>query len=116
MLLERVGLQLGTPLQAGVTSANSRYLRSALFPAIAQSEELIMDDTIFKDGRDTLLLAFPLIVCVVLSMFRLDSFFIRSSRKSANGLRRPPRGLDENGEPIFTDPDGKVVYWRERRS
>jgi hypothetical protein len=83
---------------------------------MAQSEELMMDDTIFKDGRDTLLLAFPLVVCVALSMFRLDSFFIRSARNSPNGFRRPPGGLDENGEPIFTDPDGKVVCWRKRGS
>jgi hypothetical protein len=68
-----------------------------------------MDEPILKSGRDTLLVAIPFVICLVCSVFRLDEWFFRSGKGSTKSSRRPPRGLSPKGEPIFTDPDGRVV-------
>jgi hypothetical protein len=74
-----------------------------------------MDEPILKSGRDTLLVAVPFVMCLVGSRFRLDRMFFRSRKSSKNSYGRPPRGVTPTGEPIFTDPDGKVVEWPDRR-
>jgi hypothetical protein len=74
-----------------------------------------MDEPILKSGRDTLLVAIPFIMCLVGSIFRLDGLFFKSGKTSSNNYGRPPRGVTPTGEPIFTDPDGRVVDWPERR-
>jgi hypothetical protein len=75
-----------------------------------------MDEPILKSGRDTLLVAIPFVMCLVGSIFRLDGLFFKSGKTSNNSYGRPPRGVTANGEPIFTDPDGRVVEWPNRRS
>lgn len=75
-----------------------------------------MDEPILRSGRDTLLVAIPFVFCLVASVFRLDELFFRSGKGSRKGSsQRPPRGLNPNGEPIFTDPDGRVVAGSDRR-
>lgn len=74
-----------------------------------------MDEPILKSGRDTLLVAIPFVMCLVGSIFRLDGLIFKSGKTSNNNYGRPPRGLTASGEPIFTDPDGRVVEWPDRR-
>jgi hypothetical protein len=74
-----------------------------------------MDEPILKSGRDTLLVAVPFVMCLVGSIFRLDGLFFKSGKSSNNSYGRPPRGVTATGDPIFTDPDGKVVEWPDRR-
>ena len=71
-----------------------------------------MQEPILISGRDTLLVAVPFILVLLIGVFRLDEVF-SASRASLN-RRRPACGLDEHGEPIFTDPDGRVVKLRRR--
>jgi hypothetical protein len=73
-----------------------------------------MDEPILKSGRDTLLVAIPFVMCLVGSIFRLDGLFFKSGKNSNNSYGRPPRGVTATGDPIFTDPDGRVVEWRDR--
>ena len=80
-----------------------------------KSAEVVMDDPILKSGRDTLLVAIPFVICLVSSVFRLDELFFRSRKSSKKNSRRPPRGLNPKGEPIFTDPDGRMVASQDRR-
>ena len=68
-----------------------------------------MDDQILKSGRDTLLVAIPFVTCLIVSIFRLDGLFFKSGKSSLNKHGRPQRGVTPSGEPIFTDPDGRVV-------
>jgi hypothetical protein len=60
-----------------------------------------------KSGRDSLLIAIPLIALLFVFMFRLDEVFA-SSKKDRK--RQPPaRGVDEEGREIFSGPDGKPI-------
>jgi hypothetical protein len=74
-----------------------------------------MDEPILKSGRDTLLVAIPFVMCLVGSIFRLDGLFFKSGKSSNRNYGRPPRGVSATGDPIFTDPDGRVVDLPERR-
>lgn len=62
-------------------------------------------------GWDTFLLAAPFIVLLLMGFFRLDELF--ASRRSEVTKRRTLCGLDEDGEPLVTDPDGRI--WRAPR-
>lgn len=86
-----------------------------------------MDDSILKSGKDTLLAAIPfvmclvgIVTCLVFSIFRLDVLLFKSgkskSKSSKNSVGLPPRGVSATGAPIFTDPDGRLVEWPDRRS
>lgn len=62
-------------------------------------------EVILMSGKDTILVAIPFIALLIMGLFRLDGMFIKSRKKS----RRPPppSGVDEEGRPIFSDPDGR---------
>jgi|HubBroStandDraft_5_1064220.scaffolds.fasta_scaffold185158_2 hypothetical protein len=64
-----------------------------------------MDQSILISGKDTLLLAIPLVLAVLLSAFRLDQIITRP--KGSLSRRRPPCGVDESGELFLCDPDGR---------
>lgn len=66
-----------------------------------------MHDSIFISGRDTLLIAIPSIFMLAMCVLRLDVTLAHPQRSSKR--RAHARGVDENGEPIFTDPDGRRV-------
>jgi hypothetical protein len=69
-----------------------------------------MQENLLLSGRDTLLVGIPFVFILLIAVFRLDGV-LTGSRGSV--MRRPPmRGTDEAGEPILTDPDGRLV---ERR-
>ena len=65
-----------------------------------------MDQSILMSGRDTLLVATPLLLMIFFSVFRLDQILARPKVSSIR--RRPACGVDEFGEPILCDPDGRL--------
>lgn len=80
-----------------------------LFAATPWIAEAQMHDQMLGSDRDALLLAIPFIALLFIGLFRLDEVFFKS-RRAGKGKRplRPPSGVDQNGQPIFTDPDGKL--------
>jgi hypothetical protein len=68
---------------------------------------------IMSSGRDTLLIAIPFVVILLISIFRLDEVLSTSNR--AVKRRWSVSGTDEDGEPILRDPDGTVVTQRHPR-
>jgi len=69
-----------------------------------------MQDTILVSGRGTLRVAIPFVFMWLFGVFRLDSLL--ATPKGSLSRRRPPCGVDEHGEPILADPDGRVVSRR----
>lgn len=72
-----------------------------------------MDEHILISGRDTLLIAIPFVLLLLISIFRLDEFI--AAPKGALNQRRPACGVDEFGEPILRDPDGRLSGPQRRR-
>jgi len=73
-----------------------------------------MLDAVFSNDRDALLAAVPLIGALLLGFFRLDTLLASPQRlrpgPSASGRpasSRPPSGIDQDGQPILCDPDGR---------
>jgi hypothetical protein len=65
-----------------------------------------MEEHVLISGRDTLLIAIPFIVILMITMFRLDQI-LASPKQVVNG-RRLACGMDKPGEPILRDPDGRL--------
>lgn len=65
-----------------------------------------MGENVLTSGRDTLLVAIPLVLCLVVSIFRLDR--VIALPKGSLNQRRPTCGADEFGDPILRDPDGRL--------
>lgn len=66
-----------------------------------------MVDTILKSSRDALLVAVPCVALMLVGLFRLDELMARPRKSPRRPL--PIRGVDEQGEPIFSNPDGAVL-------
>jgi hypothetical protein len=64
-----------------------------------------MHDTTIHSNLDSLLVAIPFLVILLIGYFRLDELF--ASPKHRVRARRSPYGIDEDGVPILCDPDGK---------
>jgi hypothetical protein len=73
-----------------------------------------MHEVYLTSTRDALLVAVPFIVALVLAVFRLDGLFT-APRGPVNRRQRPGCGLDESGEPLVVDPDGKPSAVRPTR-
>jgi hypothetical protein len=71
-----------------------------------------MREEILKSGRDALLFGIPLIILLLIGIFRLDELFI--TRRKRNPRSRPPRGVDREGRQIFSDPDGQAQHRRKK--
>jgi hypothetical protein len=71
-----------------------------------------MDQSILLSSKDTLLLAIPLLLMVFACAFRLDHFI--AAPKGSRNPRRPACGVDQFGEEIFCDPDGRRSGPRRR--
>ncbi len=69
-----------------------------------------MHETILKSGWDTVLFAVPFLGLLLIGFFRLDEIFA-SNKKQIK--RRPAVGMDPEGEPYLSDPDGRM--WRAQR-
>jgi hypothetical protein len=65
-----------------------------------------MHDAILSSFRDTLLFGIPSLGFLIFGIFRLDELF--AAPKQASKQRRPPCGMDEDGNPLLSDPDGRL--------
>lgn len=63
--------------------------------------------------RDTLLIAIPFVFILMATILRLDQI-IASPKEAATG-RCLACGMDEHGEPILRDPDGRLSGPARRR-
>lgn len=64
-----------------------------------------MQQEILSSGRDTMLVAVPMVALLIASFFRLDEMFAQPKRP----LRRKELcGPDKNGRTTFSDPDGRI--------
>ena len=65
-----------------------------------------MHQEILSSGRDTLLVAVPLLALLIIGFFRLDETIAMPKRSA----RRKPGfcGMGNDGQPVFTDPDGRI--------
>ena len=64
-----------------------------------------------KSGWDTVLVAVPLIGLLLGTLFRVDEIFASGKREMRRN--RPFCGMDDDGEPLLSDPDGRL--WRAPR-
>jgi hypothetical protein len=62
-------------------------------------------DVVLSSGWDTALYAVPVILMLVAGVFRLDELV--AAPREASRRHRGPTGVDENGEPMLSDPDGR---------
>ncbi len=65
-----------------------------------------MNEAFLSTGRDAFLVAVPLLLLQLIGLFRLDE--IISKPKKTIKRRRPPCQMDEGGEPVLSDPDGRL--------
>lgn len=61
-----------------------------------------------KPGWDTILFSVPFLGMLMIGFFRLDTIF--AAPRQDGKARRPAAGVDEDGHPILSDPDGRT--WR----
>ena len=64
-----------------------------------------MEVPVIRSGWDTAFVAVPLIVALVFGFFHLDEHV--ASGKSSGQRRRSMCGIDPEGSPVLTDPDGR---------
>lgn len=75
-----------------------------------------MHEVYLTSMKDTLLVGVPFIAILALASFRVDSLFASSKGQNVSDNRhRQACGMDENGEPILVDPDGRPSGPRTRR-
>jgi hypothetical protein len=67
--------------------------------------EAIMHDTVLPSNLDSFLVAIPFLIILLIGYFRLDEVF--AAPKHRVRARRAPCGIDEDGQPILCDPDGR---------
>jgi hypothetical protein len=72
-----------------------------------------MVEDVVKSGWETYLLGIPLIALLLIGVFRLDELILKPKNKPRR-QPRPPRGVDEDGREILSDPDGKPQRRRRR--
>ncbi len=71
-----------------------------------------MHEEILKSGRDALLFGVPLIILLLIGVFRLDESFLSKRKKQER--QRPARGVDKEGRQIYSDPDGQAHRRRKK--
>lgn len=72
-----------------------------------------MHEIYLNSTRDALLIGIPFIAILAFGVFRLDTIFFASQKSKEFG--RCGCGVDESGEPILVDPDGKPSLSRSKR-
>lgn len=71
-----------------------------------------MDSKAMLSGGKLAVYAIVLVGALLLGMFRLDEVIARKKKGPARRIKRP-MGHDADGQPMFTDPDGRA--WRKRK-
>jgi len=72
-----------------------------------------LKEVILNSGWDTALVAIPLVGFLFIAYFRLDSLLTRRKTPSTSqpehvaGPHLQETGLDKDGRPLMTDPDGR---------
>ena len=64
-----------------------------------------MHETVLNSGWQTALVAIPFVFMLLVGVFRLDELFV--AKRQVARVRRPVSGIDENGQPFLSDPDGR---------
>jgi len=64
-----------------------------------------MHDMNQHPGWDTMLIAIPFFVILFFSIFGAD--LMRGKKKKAGASLKPPSGIDKDGNPIQSAPDGR---------
>ena len=64
-----------------------------------------MHEAYVNSTRDTLVFGIPFIAILVLGVFRLDGLLLSPKKTRKTGWSGC--GLDQNGEPLLVDPDGR---------
>jgi len=76
-----------------------------------------MHEFYLMSTRDTLLVGIPFVAILAMAIFRLDSLIATSKGpKTIENKRRQACGMNENGEPILVDPDGRLSGFRPKRN
>lgn len=70
-----------------------------------------MRDQVLKSGWETFLFAIPFLGILLVGLFRLDELI--SSPKRRRKTRKRITGVDHEGEPVLSDPDGRP--WRVKK-
>jgi len=66
-------------------------------------------DAMLHPGWDTALVAVPFLVMLAVGFFHLDEMVAAPKQRNLRN-RRPATGVDNDGSPILSDPDGR--RWR----
>jgi hypothetical protein len=66
---------------------------------------LPVHDTVLSPDWDTLLYAVPVLVMLMAGVFHLDELLM--APRQGSRVRQPPARVDENGQPLLFDPDGR---------
>lgn len=75
-----------------------------------------MHEIYLTSMKDTLLVGVPFIAILALAIFRVDALFASSKGSTTiDNKRRQACGMDEKGEPILVDPDGRLSNFRRKR-
>ena len=75
-----------------------------------------MHEFYLTSTRDALLIGIPFVAILVMAIFRLDSLFAAPKGSSTTeNKHRKACGMDETGEPILVDPDGRPSEFRRNR-
>jgi len=63
------------------------------------------DPSTLNSGWQTVLLAIPFVLTMFAGVFRLDELFVAPKQEPRR--QRLASRIDENGQPILYDPDGR---------
>ena len=67
-----------------------------------------MHDSVLNSGWQTALVAVPFVFLLLVGVFRLDEVFVTQKRVSRS--QRPLSGIDQLGQPVLYDPDGRPSH------
>ena len=67
-----------------------------------------MHDSVLNSGWQTALVAIPFLFMLLVSVFRLDEVFVAQKQQSRR--QRPTSRIDEQGQPVLYDPDGRPSH------
>jgi hypothetical protein len=72
---------------------------------VSESRRPLVHDLVLNSGWQTALVAVPSIILLLAGVFRLDQVFV--SRTGNPRRKRPTSEIDEYGQPVLYDPDGR---------